>query len=291
MPGKDVPARRPRIGLVVVECLGSITVALNTWILTAALATGQVMEMPANSYQEVQSGGWRSGPTTQTWTQTWSSNGGSSGWQESRPSFLGRVREFFTGRPESSPGWVPMNPQSQTMNQNRPGCPCNQQPAQMKAQLGQPVATIPEQVPVAGQAVLLPVQNVMPRVTANEPPLAETPSALPTGNLEPISFRTESPVSQQISPRFANRIGHEEDYSWVTGQLFQVDGRWVIRYVPDGAEDRFGGSVVLTPEVEMGNFRAGDLVSARGQVVNPSRSALPAAGPFYRAATVDLIER
>ena len=55
--------------------------------------------------------------------------------------------------------------------------------------------------------------------------------------------------------------------------------------------DRYGGSVVLTPTVEMRNFREGDLVNVYGEVLNDGQAARPLGGALYRVNSILMIER
>jgi hypothetical protein len=101
-------------------------------------------------------------------------------------------------------------------------------------------------------------------------------------------------VPTKVAKRFADRVGHEADYSWVTGQLHYIHadgGLWVVRYAGVDSEDQYGGSVVLAPTVNMKNFRDGDLVSVHGEVVNPGRASKFLGGPLYRPVSVDMVER
>ena len=97
----------------------------------------------------------------------------------------------------------------------------------------------------------------------------------------------------QVAKEYETKIGHEADYSWVTGQLMYVHtdgGRWVIRYTLPDEVDKFGGSVVLAPGVEMKNFREGDLVCVYGEVLNDGR-ATRLGGPLYRVNAISMVER
>jgi hypothetical protein len=97
-----------------------------------------------------------------------------------------------------------------------------------------------------------------------------------------------------VRPRYASKVGHEDDFSWITGQLYylHVDGGiWVVRYASVDTEDKFGGSVVLTAGVPMHNFREGDLVSVRGEILNNGRPAGHVGGALYRPEHIDMVER
>jgi hypothetical protein len=97
-----------------------------------------------------------------------------------------------------------------------------------------------------------------------------------------------------IHPRYVFRIGHEQDYSWVTGELFylHIDGGiWVVRYASVDMEDRYGGSVVLATATSMHNFREGDLVTVRGEILNEGRASRYLGGPLYRASVIEMVDR
>ena len=93
---------------------------------------------------------------------------------------------------------------------------------------------------------------------------------------------------------FQKKIGHGDNYEWITGQLsyMHVDGGvWVVRYAGLEEEDRFGGSVVLAPAVSMKNFREGDLVRVHGEVLDQGHSSHHLGGPLYRVNSVQILER
>ncbi|HYT93700.1 MAG TPA: hypothetical protein VEL76_33585 [Gemmataceae bacterium] len=99
-------------------------------------------------------------------------------------------------------------------------------------------------------------------------------------------------ISFQKAPE--DNVGHEHDYSWVTGHLAYVrtaGGRWVVRYASLGEVDRYGGSVVLAPVVEMRNFREGDLVRVHGEVLDEGRAVPSLGGPLYRVNAIVMVER
>jgi hypothetical protein len=97
-----------------------------------------------------------------------------------------------------------------------------------------------------------------------------------------------------VSKELFDKIGHADDYSWVTGQLFYVHangGMWVLRYAGVDEEDHYGGSIVLTTAVSMRNFREGDLVSVTGEILKDGRANKQLGGPLYRATSVNMVER
>lgn len=98
----------------------------------------------------------------------------------------------------------------------------------------------------------------------------------------------------QVKDQFQRKIGRADDCSWVTGQLFYVHadgGKWILRYAAVDEEDKYGGSVVLAPAVNMKNFREGDLVSVTGHILSEARASKYLGGPLYRVETIDMMER
>ncbi len=136
------------------------------------------------------------------------------------------------------------------------------------------------------------MQMVDPRLlTSGEPPLAEPNLGIVT-NVQTVAIaNAPQPATQSAATplnfKLVNKIGHEDDYTWVTGQLFQEGGYWIVRYATPETVDRFQGALILAGEKALDQFRAGDLVSVRGTVVQNPRGGLA----LYRVTTVDLIER
>ncbi len=98
----------------------------------------------------------------------------------------------------------------------------------------------------------------------------------------------------KIPEKHQNKVGHEADYAWITGHLFYVradGGRWVLRYSQPDEVDKYGGSVVLAPTVELKNYREGDLVCVHGQVIEERRVSRTLGGPLYRVNVISMVER
>jgi hypothetical protein len=136
-------------------------------------------------------------------------------------------------------------------------------------------------------------------------PAPVLPSIQPTAPIQPplpiqpvsnVPTRPAAPPAKEIAKEYLHRVGNADDYSWVTGQLFYIhihsdQGLWFVRYAPVDKEDRYGGSVVLAPATSMANFREGDLVTVRGEILNQGRASRYLGGPLYRALVVELRER
>ena len=93
--------------------------------------------------------------------------------------------------------------------------------------------------------------------------------------------------------RYHGRASHADDYSTLTGELFFVHtdgGRWVLRYAPIHQEDRFGGSVILTRDANLGASKEGDLVSVRGEILS-EKNDIHLGGAIFRANLIEVVEK
>jgi hypothetical protein len=133
------------------------------------------------------------------------------------------------------------------------------------------------------------------------PPGPTSPYASP--RRQPVPPLAAPPVGEavtayrpdlEVRPAVAAQVGHEPNYSSITGHLHYVradGGRWVLRYAGLDQEDRYGGSVVLAPAVEMRNFREGDLVRVYGEVLEGGRVSRSLGGAHYRVNAISMVER
>lgn len=127
-------------------------------------------------------------------------------------------------------------------------------------------------------------------------PAAIPDSAPPPQEGAPEELSDEPPSgipSLTIAPKYMDKVGHEDDYSWITGHLFYVrtTNRWVLRYGQPDQIDRFGGGVELAPAVEMKNFREGDLVCVLGRIVDEGRVGQSRGTAIYRVDNISIVER
>ena len=143
-------------------------------------------------------------------------------------------------------------------------------------------------------------RHTTPAAAAPNPVLVPTPVEQPvqtvgaiasTDGIVQVDLRQPIVVKKELF----DKIGHADDYGWVTGQLFYVhvggEGKWVLRYAGVDEEDRYGGGVVLTTAVSMRNFREGDLVSVTGEILKDGRASKYLGGPLYRATSINMVER
>ncbi len=164
----------------------------------------------------------------------------------------------------------------------------------------------PQAMPVTATVYENPRMMPMPMqlqpqmmMTSAEPPLdgPVLPAAAAQGG--PAAGPEVTPaaavqVATEVKKEFQKKVGHADDYAWITGQLFYVHadgGVWVLRYSSIGEEDRYGGSAVLAPVVNMKNYREGDLVSVTGEVLDQGRPSRHLGGCLYRASHIEMIDR
>lgn len=173
---------------------------------------------------------------------------------QERPGLFGRIRNFFQRQPQAN------QQQNNGQHQGNPYMNPNMR------------------------------MNQQQRMPSGEPPLAEV-SADAQGQQVRIQAANASKAgpapANPVNPKLVNKIGHEDDYSWVTGQLFQENGQWLVRYATPDTVDRFNGAFLLGLQGTMQGVRPGDLVSVRGTVVPNPRGGVA----VYRVTSVDLIER
>lgn len=264
-------------------------------VLAAGLLIGQAEEIVTqptrpgcNCNRSAASGGTqsRTWSTTGTWTQTtgtwtpqtgWTyrtttSNGpvpSSGSWIEDRPilsRIFGRGQDSRGG---TSSGWQPVDGAangSSVFQTDEP--PVTQQP-------------VTQQMPIVRQ---VPVR----KITMNEPPLLDViaepvgpqltgPQLAPPTAVKAASFEPARVVALPV------KIGHESDYSWITGKLVIENGVPIVEY--GDAADRFGGRMILSGDMDISHLRTGDLVTVRGTVLQGRTISI------YRAQSIDLVER
>jgi hypothetical protein len=160
------------------------------------------------------------------------------------------------------------------------------------------VPTVPTPTPPASSDFPRRLPNPSSKATAPTADVAKetaTPvkGAEPSKELVQTTAQQASAVKAAKSPiraQFANKIGRDEKFDWITGQLELENGSYVLYYSTPETVDKYHGRIVLQPQdVNMKELHRGDLVSVRGQLVQ--RPAVPGMGPVYRLTSANLIER
>ncbi len=292
----------------------------NLCILTAGLLLGQSPEVShVTSTSQGQgscscsssNGGFQ---RTRTWS--WSSQS-SSGWTEDRNwtddrPILGKIQERLSnlfGRDGDGTGTTRSGGEVRTTRHgdsqviqggqvpviHNVGPGKNDYPQRMPSRVSQnepPLldapavssATAPAAAPSApGSAVVPAGQAVLGKPTVS--PAGFQPVTIQSAPSKPLPAQV-SQASGVIRPELVNKIGHEQDYNWITGQLHIENGSPLLYYATPQTVDRFGGRVVLSSNLDLSNFRSGDLVSVHGNIVE-SESPIT----LYHATEIDLLER
>jgi hypothetical protein len=132
----------------------------------------------------------------------------------------------------------------------------------------------PAEAPKAAPATTPPAKN-------------DTKAAPKTDSVSTVSLRqVPSTARSPILPANVHRIGRDDKFAWVTGQLEVEKGQFVLYYATPETVDQYHGRIVLNSQnVDMRQFRSGDLVSAQGQIHSSRGSAM------YNITSADLIER
>jgi hypothetical protein len=106
------------------------------------------------------------------------------------------------------------------------------------------------------------------------------------------AYKYEAPT---VAYKFRSQVGNAEDYSWITGQMFRIQGArgsvWVVRYAPAEQVDKYSGCMVLSTRADLKAFRDGDLVCVEGEVMNGQPVPGHLGGAVYHAKSVALIKR
>jgi hypothetical protein len=94
------------------------------------------------------------------------------------------------------------------------------------------------------------------------------------------------PATSPILPGNVKRVGRDDKFEWVTGQLEIEKGQYVLYYATPETVDTYHGRIQLNPQqVDMRNFHNGDLISVHGRVHTGHGNAI------YQLTSADLIER
>lgn len=124
-----------------------------------------------------------------------------------------------------------------------------------------------------------------------EPRLAESPQGVQP---PPPPLPEEAPAVVPVSAvkRELPEFGNAGNYEWLLGVLQRVHapgGEWKIRYAPISKEDRWGGSMVLAPDIRLEQFEEGQRVFVRGEII-VERPSLYVSGPQYRLRSIEPAE-
>jgi hypothetical protein len=151
-----------------------------------------------------------------------------------------------------------------------------------------------------------PVLNPAPAPSPSPPPVTDFPRRMPnptskaTMPADPLAKEIQQTNLQQIAvpkagkspilPELANKVGRDEKFEWITGQLEIENGNFVLYYATPETVDKFHGRIVLlTDKADLKQYRRGDLLSVRGQV--SQRQTMQGMVPIYHVTLASMIER
>lgn len=154
-----------------------------------------------------------------------------------------------------------------------------------------PATTNPASQLPAGIPTKVPVDypRKMPTSLKDATPSSDSRTIPGSEALSPVGLKslpTPMPVKTPILPANVNRIGRDDKFEWVTGQLETEKGQYVLYYATPETVDPHHGRIVLNPQkVDMHSFHSGDLISVRGHLTTSHANAV------YQLTSADLIER
>lgn len=116
-------------------------------------------------------------------------------------------------------------------------------------------------------------------------PMPEPSQAMVFPNVSEVTPETlPEPIGTTGGPLY----GHADDYSWLVGELQRLHmpkAEWKLRFARLDEEDRWGGSVLLAPDIRLEGFKDGDEVYIEGEIL-VERPSLYISGPLYRIRAI-----
>ena len=151
-----------------------------------------------------------------------------------------------------------------------------------------PLGVPPAPAPVAPA----PSPNDLPKKLPNTPTIKDQATLGPPKAVEPAvtpASLKQGPISGKtpILAANANRIGRDDKFAWITGQLeIEAGGKYVLYYATPETVDTYHGRITLVAQqVNMQTFQSGDLISVHGHLASRGGSTT------YHLIDANLIER
>jgi hypothetical protein len=141
--------------------------------------------------------------------------------------------------------------------------------------------------PAGGSGGSSDFPHKLPTIQQGPPVSGEMRVITDPSSIQPATLRSlPTPVKSPILPVNAERIGRDDKFTWVTGQLEIEKGQPVLYYATPETVDTHGGRITLAAQkVDLSSFRSGDLISVQG------RLATGLGGPVYQLTNANLIDR
>jgi hypothetical protein len=209
---------------------------------------------------------------------------------------LSRIRSFFHGSDASADVSQPTVTSEPPVEQKR----LWQRLPSTTTTTTTPTMVTPVSAPVASPAIqaipnsptalpAAPVKIVTPVASPSIPsvPVNSSMIATPNASVSQVSMTTSTTLParpSKISPDLLSKVGHADDFTWITGQIRIENGVHVLHYATPETVDRYSGHVVLTSDKDLRNVPEGAYVCVRGNVAATSGSVTT-----YRVQALDIL--
>jgi hypothetical protein len=149
-----------------------------------------------------------------------------------------------------------------------------------------PPAPVKIVTPVSSPSIPTTAPTASPSIPVNSSMIA-TPSSSVSQVSMNVPATTVTPLPSRpskISPDLVSKVGHADDYAWITGQIRIENGVHVLHYATPETVDRYNGHVVLTSDKDLRNTPEGAYVCVRGNIASTSGSVTT-----YRVQALDIL--
>ncbi len=189
---------------------------------------------------------------------------------EPRRPFLARLQSWFGRRNSNNAGTV---------------SPIETAPPPLIVPGATPGSGTPAMPPASGRPATGDYPRKMPISLKDTTPDKAARATLSNETLSPVAMKAlPTMFPTPILPANVNRIGRDEKFEWLTGQLEMEKGQYVLYYATPETVDPHHGRLILNPNrVDMHAFRSGDLISVRGRITGHATAV-------YALTSADLIE-
>ena len=147
----------------------------------------------------------------------------------------------------------------------------------------------PTALPAAPVKIVTPISS--PSIPSTSAPVNSSMIATPTSPLSQVSMTTPATTvtplparPSKISPDLINKVGHADDFTWITGQIRIENGVHVLHYATPETVDRYNGHVVLNSDKDLRNVPEGAYVCVRGNVAQTTGNQT-----IYRVQALDIL--
>jgi hypothetical protein len=260
-----------------------VTLTISSGLLAASMLLGQAgtptTAAPTDGGKIVQAQDVPAPPTiSQTQTQSQQPSRPILGWftREDRPIFS-KITGWFKRDPsDGQPQQAPIQPTRGNVIRETPPPPMIVTPPPAA-----PANDFPRRMPNPTSQATTPRETIVKEAPA------------PTSSIQQTSLQQAAvpkAAKSPILPKLVDKIGRDDKFEWITGQLEIENGAFVLYYATPETIDPHHGRIVLTPqEVNMKQFQRGDLISVRGQLAQ--RQTAQGMTATYRLTMASLIER